>query len=279
MILLLLLLACTASGPAFDSGVQPGDNGDTGAPADPWGDLSVPEGGPVTVTGVARAFSATDWVITGGEVHIVELPDRVTTLDEDGEWSFEDLSRGQVVTFELVHPDYVPIRTGSFLLGSELDGGDELVDVTFQAPDPATYELMALAAGIEADDDACQVATTVTRRGHSMLSGGPTHGEPGATATLTPDADWEAGPIYFNLASSGFIWPDPTLTETTHDGGVIWTNVPPGRYLMEGFKEGAVIRPVKIDCVAGYLVNASPPWGLQVLEGGLDPDDPDIGLD
>lgn len=281
-LLLPLLQACSAvpedSGPALDSGHDTG-GGDTGVAADPWGELSVPDGGPVTASGWALAFSPLDWLISGAEIRIVELPDRVTTSAEDASWVFEDLPRGQVVTFELVHPDYPPIRTGSFLLGDPLDGGDRLQDVTFQAPDHDMYAIMSNAAGSSPDPEHCQVATTITRRGHSMLAGGPTHGEPEATATMVPDGTWEQGPVYFNLHSSGLIWPDPTLTETTHDGGVLWTNVKPGHYWMEGHKDGAVIRPVRIDCAAGYLVNASPPWGLQVLEGGLDPDDPDFGLD
>ncbi len=282
MTAVLMLLACTVPDPvgAGDSGsVRARDSGDTGAAADPWGDLTVPPGDPVSVSGRTLAFSATAWVIAGAEVHIVELPDRVTTSDDAGDWSFDDLPRGQVVTFEMVHPDYVPIRTGSFLLGDPLDGGDRLEDVTFQAPDPPTYALMAQAAGIDSRDDACQIATTVTRRGHSMLTASPTHGEPEATASLTPAGTTDAGPIYFNLLSSGLIYPDPSLAETSHDGGVLWANATPGHYRMEGFKEGAVIRPVRVDCAPGYLVNASPPWGLQVLEGGLDPDDPDFGLE
>lgn len=272
MVSLILILACAEPSAGSVDSAPPEESA-----VDPWGDLAVPEGGSVTVSGFARAFGL-GWILEGGEISIVELPDRRTTADADGAWSFEDLPRGTVVTFQLDHPDVVAIRTGSFLLGSELDGGDRLEDVTFQAPDPNTYALMASATGTDPLETDCQIATTVTRLGHSMLTPSPTHGEPGATASLSPDAAWEAGPIYFHLEPSGFIWPDPSLTETTHDGGVLWANVPPGRYLMEGAKEGAVIRPVKIDCVAGYLINASPPWGLQVLEGGLDPDDPDFGL-
>lgn len=69
------------------------------------------------------------------------------------------------------------------------------------------------------------------------------------------------------------IWPDRTLTETTADGGVLFTNVPPGRYTLRAHKQGAAIRSVAVTCRAGVLTNASPPWGLQVEAGGLAPDE------
>lgn len=54
---------------------------------------------------------------------------------------------------------------------------------------------------------------------------------------------------------------------------MLWANVPPGEYLLTAYKEGVVFRDVRIKCRAGMLVNASPPWGLQALQGGVgDPD-------
>ena len=245
---------------------------DSAAPH-PWGEPTVPDGGPVTASGQALAFAGGGGGIPGAEVWVVEQPDRRTATDEDGHWTLADLPRGEWTTFELSHPDYVAIRTGTFLPGHDQDGGEALEQVTFQVPDFATFDLMAAGAGIYADGDLCQVATTVTRRGHSLYSEAGTHGEPGATAALSPETDWEAGPIYFNLVAYNLIYPDPELSETTDDGGVLWANVPLGDYLLEGAKDGAVIRPSRIACAAGVLVNASPPWGLQVLEGGLGPED------
>ncbi|MEZ5177206.1 MAG: hypothetical protein R2746_02700 [Acidimicrobiales bacterium] len=69
------------------------------------------------------------------------------------------------------------------------------------------------------------------------------------------------------------IFPDASLTETTVDGGVLFVNVAPGTYTLTARKDGAVIREVEVSCRAGVLTNAAPPWGLQVLEGGLEPDE------
>jgi len=276
--MLLLILACTASKPAdtsggADSGIDSGVH-DTAA-IDPWGeDAAVPEGPDVPVSGYAINFGPPWGGVVGAEISVVELPHYTAITDADGRFDLGPLPRGLRVSFELSHPDQAPIRTGTFLLGDPMDGGDAITNLSFQSPTPALYALMAQATGITPQDDRCQVATTVTRRGHDMVTGSGTHGEPGATASLSPDAAWDAGPVYFNLSASNVIWPDSSLGQTTDDGGVLWANVPPGHYLMEGAKDGASIRPVKIDCTAGYLVNASPPWGLQVLTGGLDPEDP-----
>ena len=47
------------------------------------------------------------------------------------------------------------------------------------------------------------------------------HGVPGATSEELPAL---AGPIYFNE----FVIPDQSKTETSEDGGIVWTEVPAG---------------------------------------------------
>lgn len=59
------------------------------------------------------------------------------------------------------------------------------------------------------------------------------------------------------------VLPTPGLAETSVDGGVVWTNVVPGEYVLTASKEGVEFEPVKIRCRAGVLVNAGPPRGLQ----------------
>ena len=88
------------------------------------------------------------------------------------------------------------------------------------------------------------------------------HGEEGATVTIEPAIPVEQGPIYFGSN----VIPDPDLTETTDDGGVLFYNVPPGRYTLEANKKGVTFESVTMECRAGVLVNASPPYGLQALE-------------
>jgi hypothetical protein len=57
---------------------------------------------------------------------------------------------------------------------------------------------------------------------------------------------------------------DRALTQTSDDGGgVLFIQVPPGDYLWTAHKPGKVITRVRMKCRAPFLVNASPPWGLQ----------------
>ena len=60
--------------------------------------------------------------------------------------------------------------------------------------------------------------------------------------------------------------PDSKRTETSEDGGVLFANVPPGDYTWTAHKAGVKFRSVKMKCRAGWLVNASPPWGLQAYK-------------
>ena len=54
--------------------------------------------------------------------------------------------------------------------------------------------------------------------------------------------------------------------ETSDDGGVLFIQVPPGDYTWTAHKAGVEFTQVRMKCRAGYLINASPPWGLQALE-------------
>jgi hypothetical protein len=52
-----------------------------------------------------------------------------------------------------------------------------------------------------------------------------------------------------------------TLESTSLDGGVTFTNVPPGEYTLEATKDDIPFTKVAIKARAGVIVNASPPHG------------------
>ncbi len=81
---------------------------------------------------------------------------------------------------------------------------------------------------------------------------------------MTPDPGAEHGPVYFNKD----VLPEPGLTETSVDGGVVWTNVPPGNYVLRANKTDVEFEEVRIWCRPNVLVNAAPPKGLQALVPG-----------
>jgi hypothetical protein len=208
--------------------------------------------------------------VAGLTVRVLEQPDRTTTTDAGGHWRIDGLPTGSRATFAVDTGERFPIQTATFTIGTE-----DLDHVAFQSPTHEMVDLLADIVGQPTDPTRCQIASTVTRRGYSLYAGAPdgTHGEPGATVTIDPPPAGGTGPIYFNGLSYDVIFPDASLDATTVDGGVLFVNVTPGTYTLRAHKDGAVIREVEVGCRAGVLTNAAPPWGLQVVEGGLGPDD------
>ena len=79
--------------------------------------------------------------------------------------------------------------------------------------------------------------------------------------SLEPEVAPERGPIYFN----DDVIPDKTQSLSSTDGGIVYTNIPPGEYVLKAHKAGVDFESVRVKCRAGVLVNASPPYGLQAL--------------
>lgn len=209
-----------------------------------------------TLSGDAIPFDhGPDGRIEGATISVLERPEQSVVTGADGHFSFDGLEVGSEVTLVLAHPSYKPIQTGTITLDAA--GASR---VTFQAVTPQIYAALSAVVGIAADDTKCQMVTTVTRVGKSIYDSGA-HGEADVTVAIDPPLPASSGPIYFNSS----VIPDKSLTKTSDDGGVLFVQVPPGEYTWTATKAGATFRKVKMKCRAGYLVNASPPWGLQRL--------------
>lgn len=210
---------------------------------------------PVALSGDAVPFiGGPNGRIAGATISIVEQPGRQIVTSTDGAFLFEGLEEGSEVTLELAHPDYHPIQTGTIRLGAS-----GATRVTFQAVTYPIYNALAQLLQVVPDDASrCQMVTTVTRVGKSIYDPGA-HGEAGATVTVVPSLPAEHGPIYFNSS----VLPDRSLTETSDDGGVLFIQGPPGEFVWTAHKPGVLISRIKMKCRVGFLVNASPPWGLQ----------------
>lgn len=210
-----------------------------------------------TLSGDAIPFIAVpDGRIEGAEIWILERPEMRVTTGADGHFEFTDLPVGREITLVMDHPDYYPIQTGTIVLGPE--GAERM---TFQAVTYEIFDVFARFLEVEPDETKCQMVTTVTRFGKSIYDFGA-HGEAGAVVTLDPPLPEDLGPIYFNSS----VVPDYSLDETSDDGGVLFIQVPPGKYVWTATKPGVEFTQVRMKCRAGVLVNASPPWGLQALE-------------
>ena len=218
----------------------------------------------VSVSGDAIPFNVSpDARLEGARISILEHPEMRMTTGADGHFQFDRLEEGEEVTLLMELPNIRPaynyhlIQTGTIRLGPQ--GAER---VTFQAVNYPTYLLLAALLEMEPDEEnSCQMVTTVTRVGKSLYDEGA-HGEAGATVSLDPPLSVDHGPIYFGAD----VIPNRDLTETSEDGGVLFVQVPPGEYVWTASKPGVAFRPVKMKCRSGWLINASPPWGLQALE-------------
>lgn len=208
------------------------------------------------VKGTAAPFNdAVTGRIGGATISVLEHPDMKVTTGADGLFSFDGIYSGEELTLVLEHPSWPTTQTGTHRVP---ESGIE--DLTFQVPTKPVYDALASIVQITPDPTKCQMVTTVTRKGGTILAPGA-HGEAGVTVSVAPELPKEHGPVYFNAS----VLPDKSLTESSEDGGVLFTNVPPGEYVWSGQKAGALLGAVKFKCRAGVLVNASPPRGMNVL--------------
>lgn len=232
----------------------------------------VPAGAVATASaeGDVMAFGPAGGTVAGLPVVVLEDPSLATTTDANGHWRIDGVPVGSAVTFFLQGDVRYPIQTATFTMPS---GG--LERVSFQSPSATIVGAFETYLHVGSDPTRCHLASTVTRQGYSLYGGAPdgTHGEPGATVTISPAPAHGATPIYFNGSRFDTIWPDRSLSATTADGGVLFLNVSPGTYTLRAHKAGATISSVTVQCRAGVLTNASPPWGLQTTSGGLGPTD------
>ena len=255
-LLLGLPVLLLAAGPPASAALSSAD--DQGRIIDPCPEAT--EAGGLSVRGEAFRFSFGLGRIPGAVVRAVGHPERCAVTDEQGSFALGGFAPGEAVTLTLEKEGYAPTQTGTLEILA-----DGLARVSFQAPTWEVYHLIAGITHISPSPAKCQIASTVTEVGRSLYDDVPSHGEAGATVTLDPMPEGVLGPIYFRYLAPGLIVPDRGLAETTRDGGVLFLEAPPGEYTLTAHKEGARFTPVKVECRAGWLVNASPPWGIQTL--------------
>lgn len=214
----------------------------------------------VQVSGNAFSFAPPGFPgfgrIEGATISVLEMPEMATTTGDNGYFQFDALPTGTDTTFVLEADGYPTAHTKTFRFA-----GEDVERVTFQVPNLELLGGLGALAGVELDPEKCQIASTVTVVGKSLYDPGP-HGEAGAIVTIEPEIEPEQGPVYFNED----VLPDRSLSESSGDGGVAFVNVDPGDYTVMAMKDGVEIESVLLKCRAGVLANASPPYGLQVLE-------------
>lgn len=226
------------------------------APTDPW---VVGSGPMATVSGKAFVFGPSGGLtLDGATVLVAEAPEYSTTLASDGSFSLE-VPSGRPISLQVQQPLFHTTQAATLALGP-----DGLDSIGFQVPTENMFDLMSYLIDFAPDPDRCQIATTVSRLGTEPY-GGAALGEPGVVVTIDPPLPAENGPFYFEYVSETLIYPTRDLAATSIDGGVLFVNVPEGRYTLTATKVGKSFSQVTLRCRPGILVNAAPPRGLQEL--------------
>lgn len=216
------------------------------------------------IRGTAYTFNTPD-PIAGATVAVEEDPSITAVTGADGSYELT-VPIGMSVTPFIEAEGHHSIHLQTFTVdddheGSEIDGAN------FQTPTDGVYDgLRGLITGFVGKDPfkgGCVIVTTVSDQRVVGMSFAEfiefhPHGKAGATASLDPA---NAQPIYFNED----VIPDLAQTTTSNDGGVLWSNVPPGDYTLRATLEGTAFAEVRVRCEQDWVVNANPVWGLHEL--------------
>lgn len=212
----------------------------------------------VTMSGTAYEFNKVHTMLSGATIHVLEDPALTATVGEDGTYELEVPDQAAVTPY-ITKDGY-----GTIYLQTFSTDGEDLVNVNFQTPTLEVMGLLALVLGIEKNDAGypaqCVVVSTVSTKqvrgvSYEQFIGWGAHGVAGVTASISPEAGRRT---YFNES----VIPDSTVTETSKDGGVVWTELPPGEYTLSAQGAGSTWPDVHVTCADGRIVNANPPWGL-----------------
>jgi len=218
----------------------------------------------VTISGRAYAFNHMDTFIAGATIRVREFPKLSATTDATGDYALEVPDERNVTPY--IEP---PEGYNQIDLQTLHPRGKDIENANFQTP--ADFEYNALAGilsvpiGADGRPEECVIVTTASARNvrgvsYETFEERTPHGVPGATAVGFPELP---PATYFNE----FVIPDASKTETSEDGGIIWTGVPAGTYRIVTTSPTARFASFLATCEPGRVVNANPPWGAYELTG------------
>jgi len=199
--------------------------------------------------------------LAGATVRVAERPRLKAKVRANGSYRLAVPGRARVTPY-VDAPGYHRIYLQTFTTA-----GRDLRRVNFQVPTDATYDALAALLKVPLDSAGdpreCAIVSTFSVRAVRTLSFGGfvrygAHGVAGATASATPRL---RSPFYFNEQ----VIPDPAQRRSSKDGGVIWTGVPAGRYVVRAHHPRTRFARFVATCKRGRIVNANPPWGLYEL--------------
>ncbi len=223
----------------------------------------------VTISGRAYAFNHMSTYLSGATIKVREIPGLSATTDGNGDYAL-DVPDDANVTPYIDPPDgYNEIDLQTFHTR-----GEDIENANFQTPGDAEYNGLAAILSVPIDEGTgrpaqCVIVTTASARNvrgvdYDTFHARTPHGVPGATSVEFPALD---GPIYFNE----FVIPDASKTETSEDGGIVWSVVPAGTYRIVTSSPDTRFASFLATCENGRVVNANPPWGAYELSPGEQP--------
>jgi hypothetical protein len=220
----------------------------------------------VTISGRAYAFNHSETGLAGATIRVRELPALSAVADANGDYVLEAPDETNVTPYIDPPPGYHQIDLQTFHTR-----GKPIENANFQTPGDAEYNglaaLLAVPLGPDGRPAQCAIVTTASARNvrgvdFETFQARTPHGVAGATARGKPALPL---PVYFN----DNVIPDRSRTETSGDGGIIWTEVPTGVYrvITESRARTTRFASFLATCEPGRIVNANPPWGAYELVG------------
>ncbi len=228
------------------------------------GQAAAPDRDEITISGRAYAFNHMDTYLAGATIRVRELPGFSATTDASGDYELAVPDDTNVTPYIEPPPGYHEIDLQTFHTR-----GKPIENANFQVPGDAEYNglaaLLAVQLGPDGRPAQCAIVTTASARNvrgvdYETFHQRTPHGVPGATAHAEPALP---APTYFNES----VIPDRTQTETSGDGGIIWTEVPTGTYRVITESGSTRFASFLATCEPGRIVNANPPWGAYELTG------------
>jgi hypothetical protein len=222
----------------------------------------------VHITGKAYRFNQMGTYLDGVTIRVREYPGITTLTDSNGDYDLEVPADANVTPYIDPGSDYNEIDLQTFHTRKQ-----DIRNANFQTPHDLEYGLLAALLGLELGPDGrpaqCVIVTTVSARNvrgvpYQTFHDRTPHGVDGATAGSRPPLP---GPIYFNDS----VIPDPSETESSGDGGIIWDVVPAGSYRLVAEHPTTRFASLLATCEPGRVVNANPPWGAYELAAGEKP--------
>lgn len=230
----------------------------------------------VHISGVVYAFFGIDDHAPGAVIRVDEFPELSAPVAADGSYDIEVPDDANVTLYADTPETY-----SETYLQTLRTSGQDIEKAHFQLPRDWHYNAFSNLLEIPRDKDGvaedCVIVSTFSiHEARDATEFDPgfkdvyPHGLAGSTATITPRSPGTKGPIFFNEPPT--IIPNVDLTESTEDGGVLFTEVTPGYHWLQPSHATERIAPFMAHCENGRIINASPPWGFYELKPGEEPD-------